>query len=60
MVLDMGFIRLIFSMAGKQETTQKNYVPGSRSNEVTYQLLRATFPADDPKYSCIVVIHEAR
>ena len=47
-----------FSMAGKTGTTQKNYV--SKDPEVMKYIstFAGYFPADDPKYSCIVVIHE--
>lgn len=47
-----------FSMAGKTGTTQKNYV--SKDPEVMRYIstFAGYFPADDPKYSCIVVIHE--
>tara|TARA_R110000772_G_scaffold103636_2_gene204790 strand:- start:177 stop:656 length:480 start_codon:yes stop_codon:yes gene_type:complete len=45
-------------MAGKTGTTQKNYV--SKDPEVMKYIstFAGYFPADDPKYSCIVVIHE--
>ncbi|MFK5972961.1 MAG: penicillin-binding protein [Flavobacteriaceae bacterium] len=44
-----------FSMAGKTGTTQKNYV----NKDVKYiSSFAGYFPADNPKYSCIVVIHE--
>lgn len=47
-----------FSMAGKTGTTQKNYV--SKDPEVMKYIstFAGYFPADDPKYSCVVVIHE--
>ncbi len=47
-----------FSMAGKTGTTQKNYV--SKDPEVMKYIstFAGYFPADNPKYSCIVVIHE--
>lgn len=47
-----------FSMAGKTGTTQKNYV-GKDPEKLQYiSTFSGYFPADDPKYSCIVVIHE--
>ncbi len=47
-----------FSMAGKTGTTQKNYV-SKDPNKLRYiSTFAGYFPADDPKYSCIVVIHE--
>ncbi len=47
-----------FSMAGKTGTTQKNYV--SKDPEVMKYIstFAGYFPAENPKYSCIVVIHE--
>ena len=45
-----------FSMAGKTGTCQKNY---SSKDELNYiSTFSGYFPADSPKYSCIVVIHE--
>lgn len=47
-----------FSMAGKTGTAQKNYV-GKDPDKLKYiSTFSGYFPADDPKYSCIVVIHE--
>ncbi|NNK11847.1 MAG: transpeptidase family protein [Flavobacteriaceae bacterium] len=47
-----------FSMAGKTGTAQKNYV-GKDPDKLRYiSTFAGYFPADDPKYSCIVVIHE--
>lgn len=47
-----------FSMAGKTGTTQKNYV-GKDPDKLRYiSTFAGYFPADNPKYSCIVVIHE--
>lgn len=47
-----------FSMAGKTGTVQVNYADKSKmyyaSSFVGY------FPADEPKYSCIVVVHKPR
>lgn len=45
-----------FSMAGKTGTTQKNYRDKSKLNYISS--FAGFFPADKPKYSCIVVIHE--
>jgi len=45
-----------FSMAGKTGTCQKNY---SKKDKLSYiSSFVGYFPADNPKYSCIVVIHE--
>lgn len=47
-----------FSMAGKTGTAQKNYA-GKDPDKLRYiSTFAGYFPADDPKYSCIVVIHE--
>lgn len=47
-----------FSMAGKTGTAQKNYV-GKDPDKLGYiSTFAGYFPAEDPKYSCIVVIHE--
>ena len=47
-----------FSMAGKTGTCQKNYA-SKDSNMLKYiSTFTGYFPADNPKYSCIVVIHE--
>ena len=47
-----------FSMAGKTGTAQKNYV-GKDPDKLKYiSTFAGYFPADNPKYSCIVVIHE--
>lgn len=46
-----------FSMAGKTGTCQKNY--GGKRSEVKYiSSFAGFFPVENPKYSCIVVIHE--
>lgn len=45
-----------FSMAGKTGTCQKNYRDKSKMNYISS--FAGFFPADNPKYSCIVVIHE--
>ena len=45
-----------FSMAGKTGTCQKDYVNKEQLNYISS--FSGYFPADNPKYSCIVVIHE--
>ena len=45
-----------FSMAGKTGTCQKNYSSNDQLNYIS--TFSGYFPADSPKYSCIVVIHE--
>lgn len=45
-----------FSMAGKTGTAQKDYKDKSKLNYIS--TFAGFFPAEDPKYSCIVVIHE--
>ncbi len=47
-----------FSMAGKTGTCQKNYVAKDPDKLAYISSFVGYFPADDPKYSCIVVIHE--
>ncbi len=47
-----------FSMAGKTGTTQKNYVAKDPDKMAYISSFAGYFPADNPKYSCIVVIHE--
>lgn len=47
-----------FSMAGKTGTAQKNYVSRDPDKLKYISTFAGYFPADDPKYSCIVVIHE--
>ena len=47
-----------FSMAGKTGTTQKNYVSKDPDKLKYISTFAGYFPADNPKYSCIVVIHE--
>lgn len=47
-----------FSMAGKTGTAQKNYVARDPDKLRYISTFAGYFPADDPKYSCIVVIHE--
>jgi len=45
-----------FSMAGKTGTCQMNYLNKEQLNYIS--TFSGYFPADSPKYSCIVVIHE--
>jgi len=45
-----------FSMAGKTGTCQKDYRDKEKLNYISS--FAGYFPADNPKYSCIVVIHE--
>jgi len=47
-----------FSMAGKTGTTQKNYVSKDPDKLRYISTFVGYFPAEKPKYSCIVVIHE--
>lgn len=47
-----------FSMAGKTGTAQKNYVTKDPDKLGYISTFAGYFPAEDPKYSCIVVIHE--
>lgn len=45
-----------FSMAGKTGTCQKDYANKDKLNYISS--FAGFFPAENPKYSCIVVIHE--
>ena len=47
-----------FSMAGKTGTAQKNYASKDPDKLKYISTFAGYFPADAPKYSCIVVIHE--
>ncbi len=47
-----------FSMAGKTGTAQKNYVTKDPDKLGYISTFAGYFPAEEPKYSCIVVIHE--
>jgi len=47
-----------FSMAGKTGTAQKNYVARDPDKLSYISTFAGYFPAEQPKYSCIVVIHE--
>ncbi|WP_420321749.1 penicillin-binding protein [Flagellimonas sp.] len=53
-----GLYSKSFSMAGKTGTTQKNYVAQDPDKMAYISSFAGYFPANDPKYSCIVVIHE--
>ena len=45
-------------MAGKTGTAQKNYVAKDPDKLGYISTFAGYFPAEEPKYSCIVVIHE--
>lgn len=48
-----------FSMAGKTGTAKKEYwMPDWSSNRRYISSFAGFFPAENPKYSCIVIIHE--
>jgi cell division protein FtsI (penicillin-binding protein 3) len=47
-----------FSMAGKTGTAQVDYGKGSGVQQYYASSFVGYFPADEPKYSCIVVIHK--
>jgi cell division protein FtsI (penicillin-binding protein 3) len=47
-----------FSMAGKTGTAQANYATNGGANKHYISSFVGYFPADIPKYSCIVVVHE--
>lgn len=51
-----------FSMAGKTGTAQVNYGKGKGANSGMYYAssFAGYFPAETPKYSCIVVIHSPK
>ncbi len=51
-----GLYSETFSMAGKTGTCQKDYADKDKLNYISS--FAGFFPADNPKYSCIVVIHE--
>lgn len=46
------------SLAGKTGTAQKNYAHKDPEKLAYISTFAGYFPADDPQYSCIVVIHE--
>jgi cell division protein FtsI (penicillin-binding protein 3) len=46
-----------FSMAGKTGTAQANYAKNGGSEKHYISSFVGYFPADQPKYSCIVVVH---
>ena len=45
-------------MAGKTGTARKNYASADKSKLSYISSFAGFFPVDNPKYSCIVVIHE--
>lgn len=47
-----------FSMAGKTGTAQANYAKNGGIEKHYISSFVGYFPADEPKYSCIVVVHE--
>ncbi len=47
-----------FSMAGKTGTAQANYAKNGGSEKHYISSFVGFFPADNPKYSCIVVVHK--
>jgi cell division protein FtsI (penicillin-binding protein 3) len=47
-----------FSMAGKTGTAQVNYAKDGGSGQYYASSFVGYFPADHPKYSCIVVVHK--
>ena len=47
-----------FSMAGKTGTCQTNYSTNNKTSVEYIASFSGYFPADNPKYSCIVVIHK--
>ncbi len=47
-----------FSMAGKTGTAQVNYAKNGGSEKYYASSFVGYFPADHPKYSCIVVVHK--
>lgn len=53
-----GLFSSNFSIAGKTGTCQKNYVAQDPDKLAYISSFVGYFPADNPKYSCIVVIHE--
>ncbi|PCE63391.1 penicillin-binding protein [Sediminicola luteus] len=53
-----GLYTPYFSMAGKTGTCQKNYAPKDEEHFAYISSFAGYFPADNPKYSCIVVIHD--
>lgn len=53
-----GLYSANFSMAGKTGTAQKNYVAKDPEKLQYISSFAGYFPAENPEYSCIVVIHE--
>lgn len=49
-----------FSMAGKTGTAQANYAPNGGADKYYISSFVGYFPAEAPKYSCIVVVHKPK
>jgi cell division protein FtsI (penicillin-binding protein 3) len=49
-----------FSMAGKTGTAQANYAKNGGSDKHYISSFVGFFPVDNPKYSCIVVVHKPK
>jgi cell division protein FtsI (penicillin-binding protein 3) len=49
-----------FSMAGKTGTAQANYAPNGGADKYYISSFVGYFPAETPKYSCIVVVHKPK
>ena len=49
-----------FSMAGKTGTAQANYGANGGANKYYISSFVGYFPAESPKYSCIVVVHKPK
>ena len=47
-----------FSMAGKTGTAQANYGTNGGNDKHYISSFVGYFPAENPKYSCIVVVHK--
>ena len=47
-----------FSMAGKTGTAQANYASNGGADKYYISSFVGYFPADNPKYSCIVIVHK--
>lgn len=53
-------IKLPFSTAGKTGTSQINYADANRSKTRYQSSFAGFFPADNPQYSCIVIVNDPR
>ncbi len=49
-----------FSMAGKTGTAQANYATNGGADKYYISSFVGYFPAENPKYSCIVVVHKPK